>query len=211
VLLECGITVISDCEILEKWLPKLFDSYKCCQVVGVTCEEDRVVILDLSKTETKKHIDGFIPMSIGDLDKLQQLYLQDNFLEGNLPLSLSNISSLQSVNISNNFLSGVIPFQPSFELIGIESNLDLSLPIDLSTIIESPTETQRIVSNINLLLIAGISASSLEYRLDYSLLLFSSLLLSFSLKDASTGRKPKLSSDCFQSTPVQINRFDYFK
>jgi Leucine-rich repeat (LRR) protein len=85
VLPECGITVIPDCEILEAWLPNMFDVYFCCQVEGVTCEEDRVVLLDLSKTKTKKNIDGVIPMSIEELDKLQQLYLQDNILEGNLP------------------------------------------------------------------------------------------------------------------------------
>jgi hypothetical protein len=141
VLPECGITVIPDCKILEEWLPKLFDVYFCCRVDGVTCEEDRIVILDLSSAKTQRRISGIIPYTIGELDKLQQLFLQDNFLEGNLPLSMSNISTLQKVNISNNFLSGVLHFVPSFELIGIESNLDFLLPIDLSAIIKSPTDT----------------------------------------------------------------------
>jgi hypothetical protein len=133
--------------ILEDWLPKLFDPYTCCQEDGVTCEEDHIVVLDLSRAMTGSHITGAIPISIGELDKLQKLYLQDNFLEGNLPLSMSNISSLQIVNISNNFLSGVLPFAPTFELYGTESNLDLSLPIlqnDLSTIIEMPIETPAV-------------------------------------------------------------------
>jgi hypothetical protein len=103
VLPECRITVIPDCEILAEWMPRMFDSYTCCHIDGVRCEEDRIVILDLSKGKTKKHIDGVIPMSIGELDNLQQIYLQDNFLEGNLPLSMSNISSLQKVDIIKQF------------------------------------------------------------------------------------------------------------
>jgi somatic embryogenesis receptor kinase 1 len=165
VLLECGIRVIPDCEILEEWLPKLFDSYTCCQVDGVTCEEDRIVILDLSSTKTGKRISGIIPILIGELDKLKKLYLQDNIIGGNLPLSMSNISSLQTVNITNNFLSGILPFYPSFKLIGIESNWDLSLPIDLPTIIDSPTETpdlsQKIPTNegnISFQIVSGVSA-----------------------------------------------------
>jgi hypothetical protein len=168
VLPECGITVIPDCEILEAWLPNMFDVYFCCRVEGVTCEEDRVVILELIPAMTGRYITGDIPISIGELDKLKQLYLQNNILEGNLPLSLSNISSLQLVDISNNLLFGVIPFIPSFELIGIESNFDLSLPIDLSTIIDPETITPELSHNIsanerniNLLLIAGILAGLL--------------------------------------------------
>jgi hypothetical protein len=162
VLPECEM--IPDCEILEKWLPNMFNAYACCQVAGVTCKEDRIVILDLSKTETKKHITGVIPKSFGGLKNLQQLYLQDNFLEGNLPLSMSNISSLRIVDISNNFLSGIIPFVPSFELIGLASNWYLSLPIDLATIIElpeTPELSQNIStneSNISFQIVSGISA-----------------------------------------------------
>jgi hypothetical protein len=165
VLPECKFP---DCEILAEWLPNMFDVYACCEVNGVTCEEDLIVILDLSPTMTGQRIDGFIPISIGELGNLQKLYLQDNFLEGNLPLSISNISSLQIVDISNNFLSGLIPFKPSFDIIGLASNWDLSLPIDLATIIDSATETPELSQNmldsessINFLLIIGISAGFL--------------------------------------------------
>jgi hypothetical protein len=168
VLPECGITVIPDCEILAEWLPDTFDVYFCCRVDGVTCEEDRIVILDLSKTETKKHIVGIIPKSVGGLYKLKHLYLQGNILEGNLPLSLSNISSLLIVDISNNYLSGVLPFHPSFDLIGLASNWDLSLPFAPSIITESPTETPDLSQNIStnesdisLPLIIGVSAALL--------------------------------------------------
>jgi hypothetical protein len=164
VLPECEM--IPDCEILADWLPKLFDSYTCCQVDGVTCKEDRIVILDLSSIKTGIKISGNIPISIGELDKLQQLYLQDNFLEGNIPLSMSNISSLQKVDISNNFLSGVLPFDPSFKLIGLASNWDLSLSIDFPTLIESSTETPKSSQqntnkefNINIPLVVGLTTA----------------------------------------------------
>jgi hypothetical protein len=166
VLPECD--AIQDCVILTEWLPRMFNVYTCCLVDGVTCEEDRIVILDLSSTKTGRKISGIIPIIIGDLDKLQRLYLQVNFIGGNLPLSMSNISSLQIVDISNNFLSEVLTFIPLFELIGIESNLGISLPIDLSTRIEPPTEapdlSQNISNNesyINIPLIAGLSAGFL--------------------------------------------------
>jgi hypothetical protein len=109
-------------------------------------------------------------MSIGELDNLQQLYLQENFLEGNLPFLMSKISSLQLVDISDNILSGVIPFVPSFELIGIASNWDISIPIAKQTIIKSPTETpdppeSQNISNdeskINIRLIIGLSVGAL--------------------------------------------------
>jgi hypothetical protein len=165
LLPECEM--ISDCAILADWIPQLFDSYKCCQEDGVTCEEDYIVVLDLSSARTETKISGFIPVSIGEFKELKELYLQDNFIGGNLPLSMSNISSLQIVNISNNFLSGELPFIPAFELYGIESNIYLSLPIDLSTSIEMPIETtaqlsQTIVygkkDTANVTLIIGLSA-----------------------------------------------------
>jgi hypothetical protein len=163
------VCMVPDCKILEEWLPNMFDAYSCCKVDGVTCDEDRIVILDISSAKTGKRIIGTIPMSVGELAKLQQLYLQNNIISGNLPLSMSNISFLQKVDISNNFLSGVVPFVPSFELIGMQSNIDLSLPNDLSSIIiETHTETPKPSlnisngeSNINFPLIIGITSGLL--------------------------------------------------
>jgi hypothetical protein len=147
---QCNFTVvpvcmaIPDCVLLADWLPTMFDQYYCCQVDGVTCEEDRVVILDLSKGKTRKNIFGGIPIAIGELDKLVEIYLQNNFLEGNLPISMSNISSLQIVDITNNYLSGVIQFLPTFQLIGIDSNFGLTLPSS-STPIDPSMETTKII------------------------------------------------------------------
>jgi hypothetical protein len=135
--------LIPDCVILAEWLPKLFDEYTCCQIDGVTCVEDRIVILDLSKAKAGTFLYGGIPTKIGEWDQLQELYLQDNLLEGTLPISIFNISSLQTVNITNNYLSGVLPFYPQFDLIGIETNFGLSLPGNL-TLSESPTKGTKV-------------------------------------------------------------------
>jgi hypothetical protein len=124
ILEECASN--PDCAILAEWLPIMFDSYTCCQVDGVSCEADRVVILDLSLEMSNTKIEGAIPFSIGELDLLQQLYLQDNSINGTLPISMANITSLQIVDVSNNFLSGPLKFLPSFELIGFLSLPDLS-------------------------------------------------------------------------------------
>jgi hypothetical protein len=141
VLPECESN--SDCVIIADWQPKMFDAYTCCQVDGVTCEEENIVILDLSSKKTGSKIINEIPVSIGKLDELKELYLQDNILEGNLPLSISDISSLQIVNISNNFLSGVIPFDPTFELVGLVSNQDLSLQDSTLTVLTEESKDPR--------------------------------------------------------------------
>jgi hypothetical protein len=197
---ECDFSVLPecetnpDCEILKEWLPNMFDVYTCCQEDGVNCEKDRVVILDLSKTEGVKHIDGFIPMSIGGLDKLEQLYLQGNFLEGNLPLSMSNIQTLQILDISNNFLSGVLPFAPLFELIGIESNWDLSLPFAPTIITKSPTESPNPshYTSINESEIAGISVGLL-------LIVLFAVAVGILLKRRKQGKESKIELMLLQS------------
>jgi Leucine-rich repeat (LRR) protein len=50
---RCNLNVlpiceVEDCKVLEDWLPNIFDSTSCCQVNGIFCTNDRIVILDLS-------------------------------------------------------------------------------------------------------------------------------------------------------------------
>ncbi|OAY74705.1 Leucine-rich repeat receptor-like serine/threonine-protein kinase BAM3 [Ananas comosus] len=54
-------------------------------------------------------MDGEIPPELGNLKKLDTLYLQTNQLSGAIPRSLGNLSSLQFLDMSNNALSGEIP------------------------------------------------------------------------------------------------------
>jgi hypothetical protein len=167
----CGFTSLpecppnSDCLVLSDWLPNLFDSYYfCCQVDGVYCEDDRVINLDLSFSTTGITINGTIPSSVGDLDKLQNLNLKGNLLEGTLPISLANITSLVTVDIIGNYLSGVLLFLPSFNLIGIDTNSGLSLPIITSpTVISvvSNTAEEKSSGKSDTAMIAGISIAAL--------------------------------------------------
>ena len=52
---------------------------------------------------------GTIPNNIGNLKKLQRLYLNDNKLSGRLPISLGNLSLLDELYLENNRLQGTIP------------------------------------------------------------------------------------------------------
>jgi hypothetical protein len=86
--------------------------------------------------------------------------LQNNLLQGNLPITLADISSLLIVDVSNNFLSGVVPFLPSFELIGIETNQDLSSPAQSESAISKPSTEIKLLSDndeLDVSLIAGAS------------------------------------------------------
>jgi hypothetical protein len=106
---------------------------------------------------TGKRNVGKVPFTIGNLDKLQQLYLKGNLLEGNLPLSMKSMASLTIVDITDNILSGVLQFVPSFDLVGIDTNSGLlmqasraSPTVMPSTIYKSSDEDFDIVT------IAGI-------------------------------------------------------
>jgi hypothetical protein len=151
---------VSDCDILANWLPNMFDSYFCCEVDGVSCEDNRIVILDISSGTTGVKIEDGIPVTIKALDKLEELYLQDNLLKGSLPVSLATITSLKIVDITNNKMTGVIQFVPTFDLIGIESNLDLSLDATAETPTVEPQNTiSDVESNVNLPMIVGVCAA----------------------------------------------------
>ncbi|XP_045805682.1 probable LRR receptor-like serine/threonine-protein kinase At3g47570 [Trifolium pratense] len=52
---------------------------------------------------------GHMPPDIGNLIKLQSLYLTSVNLEGEIPLSLFNISSLMEINLNGNNLYGTLP------------------------------------------------------------------------------------------------------
>ncbi|KAL2512243.1 putative LRR receptor-like serine/threonine-protein kinase [Abeliophyllum distichum] len=54
-------------------------------------------------------ITGAIPLTLGNLTSLAELYLSDNNLTGIVPLSLGQLSSLSVLDLSQNLLTGSIP------------------------------------------------------------------------------------------------------
>ncbi|XP_023917372.2 receptor kinase-like protein Xa21 isoform X1 [Quercus suber] len=67
---------------------------------------------------------GTIPSDIGNLQKLQRLFLNNNKLSGRLPITLGNLSLVSDMHFENNRLHGTIPSS-----IGKCKNLNL---LDLS-------------------------------------------------------------------------------
>ncbi len=55
------------------------------------------------------NLSGSIPASLGNLSKLQYLWMQENQLIGEIPTSLGNLSNLLVLDLSDNRLSGKIP------------------------------------------------------------------------------------------------------
>lgn len=78
-------------------------------------------VLDLSSCS----ITGPIPLSFGDMSRLNYLYLSDNSLSGSIPSSLGQLLSVSVLDLSQNSLTGSIP--SSFSALGNLSSLDLSL------------------------------------------------------------------------------------
>ena len=87
---------------------------------GVTTDaDDRVTRLDLSRNM----LSGEIPVELGNLTSLQELYLWGNELSGEIPVELGNLTNLQLLSLSRNGLSGEIPV----ELGNLTSLQELSL------------------------------------------------------------------------------------
>jgi Leucine-rich repeat (LRR) protein len=55
------------------------------------------------------YLSGYIPSEFGDLVELGALDLSSNTLSGSIPHSLDKLSKLTSFNVSMNFLTGEIP------------------------------------------------------------------------------------------------------
>jgi len=82
-------------------------------------EEGCVTCLDLDgmadcssnqeSTNTGNNLNGTIPLSIGDLEDLEALYLNNNALKNELPSTIGYLLKMTELDVGNNQLSGPIP------------------------------------------------------------------------------------------------------
>jgi len=103
MFLGTGMVNHSDDEL--RWFDPLnVTSY--CMFPGIQCDDDGyILIVDLGG----RRLGGTIPDSVGGLERLMRLKLDDNQLQGPIPMSLTNLSNLLSIDLGRNLLSGVIP------------------------------------------------------------------------------------------------------
>lgn len=119
----------------------------CKEWFGVTCENDRVVSLEL---ETN-NLTGELPLSVTDLSELELLNVFNNSLEGSIPPEISKLQNLRAIYLVTNQFTGTIPdelFQlPSISAINLNNNL---LTGELPQTITSDLIFDISVSNNNL-------------------------------------------------------------
>ena len=87
-----------------------------------------------------------VPMEIGNIASLTNLWLENNMLSGDLPASLDNLTNLERVQIiggENNF-SGCIP--AALANAGITDTADTDLPMSArrTTVRRNGTKTVRV-------------------------------------------------------------------
>ncbi|KAI7750427.1 hypothetical protein M8C21_033751 [Ambrosia artemisiifolia] len=118
--------------------------------VGLGFLVNNIQVLDLRFCQ----ISGNVPVSIGNLSNLVELYLSDNALTGSVPDSLGGLPRLSVLDLSRNTLTGVIP--ESFGSLTNLSSLDMSLNY-LSGVVP---ESFGGLTNLRFLNLSGNSLSS---------------------------------------------------
>ncbi|VFQ69047.1 unnamed protein product [Cuscuta campestris] len=81
----------------------------CSSWAGVACNSDRSRVVELRLSGFG--LCGSIPenTTLGRLDALETLHLENNFLAGPIPWGLGLLPRLKSLNLSNNGFSGPVP------------------------------------------------------------------------------------------------------
>lgn len=95
----------STADLDDKLLYSLTEPYDYCQWRGVECSQDRVVRLVLNGVGLRGR---FSPETLGRLDQLRVLSLEDNSLSGSIP-DLSLLVNLRTLSLSKNGFSGALP------------------------------------------------------------------------------------------------------
>ncbi|CAN6195984.1 unnamed protein product [Urochloa humidicola] len=116
-----------------------------CSFTGITCDRRRehVVGLNLANMDISgaipeaigdlSHLRSLdvsnnsfsgVPASMGNLTRLQRLFMNYNRISGAVPAVISGLSQLRNLDISNNRISGAIP--PSLGRLGLLQSLNIS-------------------------------------------------------------------------------------
>jgi len=104
---------------------------------GITISNGDVVGINLPSN----NLTGKIPLSIGNLNKLNSLLLNNNQLSGAIPPSIGNLVGLVTLNLSANQLSGLLPTEVGnlsnvTSLVLNNNQLSGSLPSSLGNLIK---------------------------------------------------------------------------
>ena len=88
---------------------------------------------------TYDRLDGAIPPALGDLEKLEWLYLYGNRLTGTIPAALGSLGELEVLYLQDNQLTGSIPPEfgalSSLGWLGLHNNqLSGPIPVELTTL-----------------------------------------------------------------------------
>ncbi len=172
---------------------------------GVTVVGNRVKVLDLADNGLK----GAIPVGVGNLTGLEQLYLNSNKLTGAIPTELGNLTNLKELYLCNNDLSSQIPTQLS-NLTNL-TTLDLAnnglggeIPVELYNLVNLRT----LDLSENLLFGAELSTQIGNLVNLENLSLFKNLIdgkLPVELSDLTKLKKLDLSSNQFsQEIPFEL-------
>ncbi|PRQ58116.1 putative non-specific serine/threonine protein kinase [Rosa chinensis] len=93
-------------------------------------------------------LSGELPISLGNCQSLEVLYLQGNLFNGHVPSSMKELRGIRDLDLSRNDLSGYIP--QFFERFGNLENLNLSFNQFWGTV-----PTGGIFKNASATLVAG--------------------------------------------------------
>ncbi len=104
---------------------------------GIWVSGDHVTLIGLSFNS----LSGRIPPELGNLSKLEYLWLDYNQLNGNIPEELGNLTNLEVLSLIENNLSGSIPTElgnlTNLEVFSLsENNLSGSIPAELGNLSE---------------------------------------------------------------------------
>ena len=116
---------------------------------GITCEDGRVVELDLTSFQIK----GALPELFTELSMLRAVHLAENQFSGPLPPSWAELFRLEHLNLSNNALTGPLPeeWATLVSLVSLDisgNNFEDSMPAEWSRMAE--LRALNVSDNVNL-------------------------------------------------------------